>query len=65
MLSQDVGHYPATYRQPNGGDFAVAAVAWLDWQLKHKEKTRDMFAGEHCGLCQNAKWTVATKNLSK
>ena len=31
---QDVGHYPATYRQPNGGAFAVAVNAWLDWHLK-------------------------------
>jgi len=31
---QDVGHYPATFRQPNGGAFAVAVNAWLDWHLK-------------------------------
>jgi hypothetical protein len=65
LLSQDVGHYPGTYRQPNGGDFAVAAVGWLDWQLKHNEKASGMFVGEHCGLCQNSKWTVATKNLTR
>jgi dienelactone hydrolase len=65
LVSQDVGHYPGTYRQPNGGDFAVAAVAWLDWQLKHNEKASGMFVGEHCGLCQNSKWTVATKNLTR
>ena len=32
--SRDVGHYPATYRQPNGGDFAKVAGSWLKWQLK-------------------------------
>jgi hypothetical protein len=61
---QDVGHYPATYRQPHGGAFAVAATAWLDWQLKGAAKAREMFVGPSCGLCQNQKWTVRTKNIS-
>src|SRR5687767_2845260 len=34
MAYQDVGHYPATYRQPNDGAFARAVGAWLKWQLK-------------------------------
>src|SRR5208282_2005966 len=31
LAYQDVGHYPATYREPNGGAFAVAVTAWLEW----------------------------------
>jgi hypothetical protein len=60
---QDVGHYPATYREPHGGAFAVAATAWLDWQLKGDVKAREMFVGPSCGLCKDPKWTVKTKNI--
>ena len=47
---QDVGHYPATYRQPNGGAFAVAVNAWLDWHLKGDQSASRMFVGPNCGL---------------
>jgi dienelactone hydrolase len=57
------GHYPATYRKPNGGDFAIAAVAWLKWQLKGDEEAADMFIGDPCGLTENSKWTVKKKNI--
>lgn len=59
---QDVGHYPATYRQPNGGAFAVAVNAWLDWHLKGDQSASRMFVGPNCGLCKDAKWTVQLKN---
>jgi hypothetical protein len=60
---QDVGHYPATYRQPNGGAFAVAVNAWLDWQLKHDVSASKMFVGQDCGLCKDPKWHVQIKNV--
>ena len=59
---QDVGHYPATYRQPNGGAFAVAVSAWLDWQLKGDPSASKAFVGPNCGLCKDAKWNVQIKN---
>ena len=55
---QDVGHYPATYRQPNGGAFAVAVTAWLDWHLKGEQSASKMFLGPNCGLCRDPKWNV-------
>ena len=63
MLNEDVGHYPGTYREPNGGDFATAAVAWLDWRLRGSASARRMFVGAHCGFCQSAKWRVQVKNM--
>ena len=61
MAHQDVGHYPATYRQPNGGAFAKAVGAWLKWQLKGDETGRRMFVGEACGLCVDKAWTIQRK----
>jgi hypothetical protein len=61
VLSQ--GHYPATYRQPHGGAFAVAGVAWLQWQLKGDQQARLMFVGDDCGLCRDSAWTIKRKNL--
>jgi hypothetical protein len=60
---QDVGHYPATYRQPNGGAFAVAVNAWLDWYLKGDASASRMFVCPSCGLCKDPKWKVQIKNL--
>jgi len=57
------GHYPATYREPNGGDFADASVAWLKWQLKGDDDAAKMFIGNPCGLTKNSKWTVTKKNI--
>ena len=59
---QDVGHYPATFRQPNGGAFAVAVNAWLDWHLKKDVAASRMFVGAGCGLCKDPKWNVHIKN---
>jgi hypothetical protein len=63
FINQNVGHYPGTYREPNGGAFAIAVTAWLQWQLKADASARKMFFGADCGLCRDSKWTVATKNL--
>ena len=60
---EDVGHYPATYRQPNGGDFAKVAGAWLKWQLKGDQTAAKMFAGTSCGLCTDPKWTIERKMM--
>jgi RNA polymerase sigma factor (TIGR02999 family) len=60
---QDVGHYPATFRQPNGGAFAVAVNAWLDWHLKSDRVASKMFVGPDCGLCSGTKWNVQMKNV--
>jgi hypothetical protein len=61
--SQDVGHYPATFRQPHGGAFGVAAVAWLQWHLKGDETAARQFVGSGCGLCSEPAWTLRSKNL--
>jgi hypothetical protein len=63
FINRNVGHYPGTYREPNGGAFAIAVTAWLQWQLKADPNAGRMFVGSDCGLCRDSKWTVATKNL--
>jgi hypothetical protein len=57
-----VGH-GGTYREPNGGEFAKVAVAWLDWRLKDDFTAGHMFLGADCGLCRDPNWNVQTKNL--
>jgi hypothetical protein len=64
LLNQDVGHYPATFREPNGGAFSIAVTAWLDWQLRGDASARAMFVGANCGLCKDPKWTVRTRNMN-
>jgi hypothetical protein len=60
---EDVGHYPATYREPNGGAFARTAGAWLKWQLKGDPDAAKMFVGPSCGLCADPKWTIERKRV--
>ena len=62
---QAVGHYPATYREPNGGAFAQTAGAWLKWQLKGDKKASMMFVGKSCGLCTDPKWTIEKKHIDQ
>lgn len=57
-----VGH-GGTYRQPNGGEFAGVAIAWLNWQLKGDQRSALMFRGANCGLCVNPRWVVHKKNI--
>jgi hypothetical protein len=57
-----VGH-GGTYRQPNGGEFAGVAIAWLNWQLKSDQRSALMFRGANCGLCVNPRWVVHQKNI--
>lgn len=61
MANRDVGHYPGTYREPNGGAFAIAVGGWLQWQLKGDQTAAKMFAGASCGLCTDPKWQVERK----
>jgi hypothetical protein len=62
-VSTGIGHYPATYLEPHAGDFAIATVAWLNWQLKGDQKAAKMFQGNPCGLQRNPKWTISKKNI--
>lgn len=58
------GHYPATYREPNGGAFAIAGVAWLNWHLKGDKEAANIFKGEPCRLVlKDPKWSVVKKNI--
>lgn len=59
-----VGH-GGTYAQPNGGEFAVVATAWLDWQTKGSAEAAQMFLGEPCGLSQREGWTTEKNELLK
>lgn len=63
LLSQDVGH-GGTYSQPHGGPFAIATLAWLNWQLKDDMNASKMFLGKDCGLCKDPLWTIETKNFN-
>ena len=58
----DVGH-GGTYSRPHGGDFAIVATAWLQWQLKDDKQAAKMFEGDPCGLVAMPGWTVEKKNI--
>jgi len=57
-----VGH-GGTYMQPNGGEFGIVAVAWLNWQLKQDKTAEKMFAGPDCGLCKDTRWEYKKKRI--
>jgi dienelactone hydrolase len=63
LANRDVGHYPATYRQPHGGAFAAVAVAWLKWQLNGDTRAAASFVGKNCTLCRDPNWTVEKKRI--
>ena len=52
-----VGH-GGTYNQPNGGEFAIVARAWLDWQLKADKDASKMFVGDSPAILQRKDWTL-------
>ena len=62
LASQDVGH-GGTFRQPNGGEGARVAVAWLEWQLRNSATAGRLFTGAECGLCNAPGWTVMRSSL--
>lgn len=52
-----VGH-GGTYNQPNGGEFAIIARAWLDWQLKDNQEASKMFVGDKPAILDRPDWTL-------
>lgn len=58
----NVGH-GGTYSKPHGGEFAVVATAWLQWQLKRDPQAARMFEGDPCGIAQMPGWKVEKKNI--
>ncbi|MBO4812006.1 MAG: alpha/beta hydrolase [Prevotella sp.] len=57
-----VGH-GGTYRQAHGGEFAVVALAWLQWQLKGDKKAARMFKGDDCELSKRQGWTIEKNEI--
>ena len=57
-----VGH-GGTYGQPHGGEFAVVARTWLDWQLKGSSEAATMFLGQDCSLAKREGWTIEKNDL--
>jgi len=55
-----VGH-GGTYGQPYGGEFAIVATAWLEWQLKNDARAGLMFTAEDGGLNDRGGWTLEKK----
>ncbi len=58
----DVGH-GATYAQPQGGTFAAAPLAWLQWQLQDNTAAGQLLLTQPCALCGDGKWRVRTHAL--
>ena len=62
LMSRDVGH-GGTFWQPDGGLWAKAATAWLDWHLKGQGAHKQAFVGPDCGFCRDPAWTVSSKGF--
>ncbi len=62
LMSRDVGH-GGTFWQPDGGLWAKAALAWLDWQFKGQDAAKQDFIGQNCGFCQDTGWTMSVKGF--
>ena len=58
----NVGH-GGTYSRPHGGEFAIVASAWFQWQLKGDKEAAKMFEGEPCGVAKMAGWKAEKKNI--
>ena len=56
-INYPVGH-GGTYGQPHGGEFTIAALAWLDWQMKGDLEAAKMFKGPDCGLLKREGWKI-------
>ena len=52
-----VGH-GGTFAASDGGDWATAAVRWMDWQLKGDAEAGRWFSGATCLFCQDSRWKV-------
>ena len=63
LVSLDgIGH-GGTYMQPNGGDYAKVAGAWLKWWLKGDKEAGTMFTGSEPGVSKMANWSIERKNI--
>ena len=63
LVSLDgIGH-GGTYMQPNGGDYAKVAGAWLKWWLKGDKEASTMFTGNEPGVGKMAGWMIERKNI--
>jgi len=63
LISLDAGHM-GTYMAPNGGKFATAAVAFLEWRFRKNETAQMMFLNSTSpGSLALNKWNVTMKNM--
>jgi hypothetical protein len=62
VANKGVGH-GGTFNQPHGGDWAMASVAWLQWQFKGDAEAGKLFTGNPPGLAKKEGWTVDKKNI--
>ena len=63
LVSLDgIGH-GGTYMQPNGGDYAKVAGAWLKWWLKGDKEASTMFTGAEPGVSKMEGWMIERKNI--
>jgi len=63
LVSLDgIGH-GGTYMQPNGGDYAKVAGAWLKWWLKNDKEAGTMFTGNEPGVSKMTGWSIERKNI--
>ena len=63
LVSLDgIGH-GGTYMQPNGGDYAKVAGAWLKWWLKGDTEASKMFTGADPGVGKMQGWMYLRKNI--
>jgi hypothetical protein len=62
VANKGVGH-GGTFSQPHGGDWAMASVAWFDWQLKGNKAAGKLFTGNPPELAKKDGWTVEKKKI--
>jgi hypothetical protein len=62
VASKGVGH-GGTFTQPHGSDWAMASVAWLQWQFRNDAEAGKLFTGNPPGLARKDGWTVDKKNI--
>jgi hypothetical protein len=62
VANKGVGH-GGTFTKPHGGDWAMASVAWLQWQFKSDAEAAKLFTGNPPGLGRIEGWTVDKKNI--
>jgi hypothetical protein len=62
VANKGVGH-GGTFSQPHGSDWAMASVAWLQWQFRGDAEAGKLFTGNPPGLATKEGWTVDKKNI--